>query len=108
MAVALYLLAAPPWLCGPSCHRGDATARGRAAALPCGDLDAGSRRVGSMVAFTVSDLNAWATRLKSLGVRFQILPMQDPEDNTRSFIVLDNGVNWLQFTTARPGGHRAA
>lgn len=54
------------------------------------------------LAFTVSDLDAWAARLKSLGVRFQMMPRKDPEDGTKSFIILDNSGNWLQFTTARP------
>lgn len=54
------------------------------------------------LAFTVNDLEAWEARLKSLGVRFQMMPRKDPEDGTRSFIILDNSGNWLQFTTARP------
>lgn len=56
------------------------------------------------LAFAVSDLDAWASRFKSMGVQFQVAPREDPEDGTRSFVILDNSGNWLQFITARPGG----
>lgn len=56
------------------------------------------------LAFAVSDLDAWASRLTGMGVRFQVAVRGDPEDGTRSFIILDNSGNWLQFTAARPGG----
>jgi catechol 2,3-dioxygenase-like lactoylglutathione lyase family enzyme len=55
------------------------------------------------LAFQVEDLDAWSAELKAKGVRFQLEPRENPETGTKSFIVLDNSGNWLQFTTEPPG-----
>lgn len=54
------------------------------------------------VAFTVGDFDAWLARVRRAGVRFQLEPRTSPEDGSRSFIILDNNGNWLQFRSARP------
>jgi len=51
------------------------------------------------LAFSVQDLDAWEARLKSKGVRFQLKPREDREEGTKSFIVLDDSGNWIQFTS---------
>lgn len=48
------------------------------------------------VAFYVADIDAWATSFREKGARFQIEPAMGKE--ARTFIVLDNNGNWLQFT----------
>ena len=54
------------------------------------------------VAFRVRDVDAVAARLRANSVTFQIEPRDDPSDGTRSFIVLDNEGNWIQFTGPMP------
>lgn len=51
------------------------------------------------VGFVVSDVDRWANALRSKGVRFQLEPRTNPETGVRSFIVLDNNGNWLQFSS---------
>ena len=47
--------------------------------------------------FCLNDFDASATRLKSEGVKFQIGIIKARADWPRSFIVLDNNQNWIQF-----------
>jgi len=54
------------------------------------------------LAFTVGDFDAWLARVRRAGVRFQLEPQTNAEDGTRSFIILDNNGNWLQFRSVRP------
>jgi ketosteroid isomerase-like protein/catechol 2,3-dioxygenase-like lactoylglutathione lyase family enzyme len=51
------------------------------------------------VGFVVADVDSWAGTLRSKGVRFQLEPLTDPQTGARSFIVLDNNGNWLQFSS---------
>ena len=51
----------------------------------------------SKLAFYVTDADAFAARLKSEGVRFQTGIMVAKGNWPRSFIVLDNNGNWIQF-----------
>ncbi len=55
------------------------------------------------LAFVVSDAPALAQRLKARGVKFQLELRGKPEDPVfgRSFIVLDNAGNWIQFCEIR-------
>ena len=48
------------------------------------------------LAFHVTDLDAFAARLKSEGVTFQTGIMEAEGSWPRSFIVLDNNGNWIQ------------
>ena len=49
------------------------------------------------LAFRVTGLDAFAAKLRSEGVRFQTGIMQAKGKWPRSFIVLDNNGNWIQF-----------
>jgi steroid delta-isomerase len=51
------------------------------------------------VGFIVADVDGWANTLRTRGVRFQLEPQTDPQTGARSFIVLDNNGNWLQFSS---------
>lgn len=39
-----------------------------------------------------------ARRLKEKGVRFQLEPLKDEKNGSKSFIVLDPDGNWIQLT----------
>jgi catechol 2,3-dioxygenase-like lactoylglutathione lyase family enzyme len=54
------------------------------------------------VAFRVADADAEAARLRANGVTFQLEPRDDADGRTRSFIVLDNEGNWIQFIGPTP------
>jgi len=51
------------------------------------------------VGFVVADVDGWANTLRTKGVRFQLEPQTDSRTGARSFIVLDNNGNWLQFSS---------
>jgi catechol 2,3-dioxygenase-like lactoylglutathione lyase family enzyme len=55
------------------------------------------------LAFRVSDVDGHAARLRANGVTFQLEPRDDRDEGTRSFIVLDNEGNWIQFIGPIPG-----
>jgi catechol 2,3-dioxygenase-like lactoylglutathione lyase family enzyme len=61
-----------------------------------GDNPARLRGFGKL-AFRVDAVDAVAARLKANGVRFQMQPRDNPADGSRSFIVLDDDGNWIQF-----------
>ncbi|HEX8616823.1 MAG TPA: VOC family protein [Thermoanaerobaculia bacterium] len=50
------------------------------------------------IAFRVDDLAAWAKEFRGRGVKFQLQETANPQDNSSSFIIVDNNGNWLQFT----------
>jgi catechol 2,3-dioxygenase-like lactoylglutathione lyase family enzyme len=51
------------------------------------------------LAFTVEDVEALASRLKSKGVRFQMeMTKSNRKEGVKFFIVRDNNGNWLQFS----------
>jgi len=52
------------------------------------------------IAFNVTDFDTFAARLKSEGVSFQTKIMKAQGTWPRSFIVLDNNGNWIQFFEA--------
>ena len=54
------------------------------------------------LAFRVDDADRVAARLHANGVTFQLEPRDDPSEQTRSFIVLDNEGNWIQFIGPMP------
>jgi catechol 2,3-dioxygenase-like lactoylglutathione lyase family enzyme len=54
------------------------------------------------IAFRVRDIDALAARLRANGVAFQLDPRDDLSAGTRSFIVLDNEGNWIQFVGPLP------
>lgn len=68
--------------------------------LPAFDNPAQMQGFGKL-AFRVDDLDAWATKLRSEHVRFHREPSESSPDGSRSFIVLDNARNWLQFVQER-------
>ncbi len=67
------------------------------------------------VAFCLNDFDASANRLESEGVKFQTGIMKASGVWSRSFIVVDNNENWIQFFDCRvaeaaetlPGYHRS-
>lgn len=71
--------------------------------VPGGDNPAMIQGFGKL-AFWVRDPDVWAARFKAREVHFQMQPRDDPEDGTRSFIVLDCGGNWVQITGPKPNG----
>jgi catechol 2,3-dioxygenase-like lactoylglutathione lyase family enzyme len=54
------------------------------------------------LAFRVDDVDALAERLRRNGVKFQFEPRDDAQERTRSFIVLDNEGNWIEFIGPTP------
>jgi len=54
------------------------------------------------LAFRVRDVDAAAARLRANSVTFQMEPRDDLAEQTRSFIVLDNEGNWIQFVGPMP------
>jgi catechol 2,3-dioxygenase-like lactoylglutathione lyase family enzyme len=54
------------------------------------------------IAFRVADVDAEAAHLRANGVKFQLEPRDDADQRTRSFIVLDNEGNWIQFIGPTP------
>jgi catechol 2,3-dioxygenase-like lactoylglutathione lyase family enzyme len=64
------------------------------------EADDGTKIQGFVkLAFTVGDVAALASRLKSKGVRFQIdITKSNRKEGTEFFIVRDNNGNWLQFS----------
>ncbi len=69
--------------------------------LPGNDNPAMIQGFGKL-AFSIPDLDAWATRLRSHGVRFIHAPAEDAIHRTRWFIVQDVDGNWLQFFAPSP------
>jgi catechol 2,3-dioxygenase-like lactoylglutathione lyase family enzyme len=60
----------------------------------------------SKLAFKVTDLDAFAAKLKSEGVKFQTGIMEAKGNWPRSFIVLDNNGNWIQLVQSSTGSGR--
>jgi catechol 2,3-dioxygenase-like lactoylglutathione lyase family enzyme len=56
------------------------------------------------IAFEVEDLEFWAADLRASGVKFHLPPTRNAEDQSTSFIVLDNEGNWLQFIELSSAG----
>lgn len=60
----------------------------------------------SKLAFCVTDLDAFATKLKFEGVKFQTGIMEAKGNWPRSFIVLDNNGNWIQLVQSNTDSDR--
>jgi len=54
------------------------------------------------IGFYVTDIDGVAARLRANGVKFQLEPHDDLSEGTRTFIVLDNEGNWIQFIGGIP------